>query len=687
MPNRRIKWYRNLPASFIVLFFVCLSSNIAAANRLNSHEPQVNIINSPTWVDMQTYTVADFVDLRSPAHYHLVDKQVSGVAGKQVYARFVYSLTDPSGIESNANIHIRFNPAYEVLNIHGIKVLRNNKVVNQLKRSDIEVINAEDRQNSNIYSGEVEAVVLLKDVRVGDVIDYSYTVVGSNPVFADKFSAGATIGWGVTVDKINVAVLMPSNRPLQYKLFRSDAKVKKQTKDTNTLYQLTLLDTAEIFEEDNIPSWYTPYPHVQFSEYQSWQEVASWANELFAVDKTPSPELVEFISNLKTKPLNDAIDEAINFSQNQIRYLGLELGENSHRPHSPAETFDHRQGDCKDKSLFLSMLLNELGVTASPALVSSVNRQHVNDYLPSHGVFDHAIVNIQLNGISYWIDPTVTHQGSKLVSKFQTDFGSALLVNPTSTKLVSAQPSLNNHSSIVVTENIIAADYSSAVEWRITTKMTGREADNLRYRLKSEGQVKLAKSYLNYYAKRYPNIESLDQLSINDNRGDNQITIVERYLVVDFWRLNAQQHAEFELQADFSSQYVQLPKSIKREQPLAIYPNISVEHKITLQLPEHIDFSTEVDNASYADQHINFDSQISNDRRLLIFSNIYQAKQDHVAVADVAAHLSLLNDIAKRMSYHNSITNVSQDPGIQSMQNLLKNLNQRRLATEQNAGE
>jgi transglutaminase-like putative cysteine protease len=705
MPSQRINWHRSLTALFIVLFFFCISTPIVAANRLNSHEPQVNIVNPPTWIEIQTYRVADFVDLRSPTHYHLVDKQISGIlnntetnnnadrapANKQVYSRFVYSLTDPSGIESNANIHIRFNPVYEILNIHGINVIRAGQLVNEVKRSDIDVINAEDRQSSNIYSGEVEAVVLLKDVRVGDVIDYSYTVVGSNPVFADKFSAGATIGWGITVDKINVSVLMPSDRPVQYKLFRSDGQiseqVKVQVKGDTTLYQLTLLDTPEIYAEDNLPAWYNPYPHIQFSEYQSWQEVANWANELFEVDKTPSAELTEFIASLKAKPLKDAIDEAINFSQNQIRYLGLELGENSHRPHTPAETFSNRQGDCKDKSLLLSVLLNQLGVTANPALVSTVNHLHVSDYLPSHGVFDHAIVEIEFAGTQYWIDPTITHQGARLTSKFQADYGLALVVSPETSDLVSAQPSTNNHSSIAIAENLIAADYSSAVEWQITTHMTGREADNLRYRLKSEGQVKIAKSYLNYYAKRYPKIEALDDLTIDDNIADNIVTIVEHYLVTDFWLLNQRQHAEFELQADFPSQYVQLPQSIKREQPLAIYPHITVDHKITLRLPEHVDFNLAPDSKLFADPYISFDSAISYDRRLLVFHNTYQAKSNYVKVADIAEHLALLNDISKRMKYYNSITNVSNDPGIPEMQTLLKNLNKRRLGRADNAGE
>lgn len=687
MPSHRL--YRCKSPLTVLLFIILCSSSVNgyATSRLNAHEPQVSIVAVPEWIEVQNFEVGDLVELVSPSHYHLVDKQINGIQGKQVYSRFVYSLTDPSGIESNSNIRIRFNPAYETLQIHAIAVNRLGKLVNSLSPADVEVINVEDRQSSNIYSGEVEAVILLKDIRVADVIDYSYTIVGNNPVFADKFSAGATIGWSIPVDKVNVSVLMPAERAIQYKIFKSSAKLNVETTGQISTYRLGLTNTTEVYEEDNLPAWYNPYPYIQFSEYHNWQDVAQWANDLFDVEHIPSTDLATYISQLKTKPIDQAINEAIDFSQNQIRYLGLELGENSHRPHSPSETFANRQGDCKDKSLLLSVLLNQLGITANPALVSTSSRAHVSDYLPTHAVFDHAIVEIQLNGVSYWIDPTMTHQGSQLDSKFQADYGLALVVAPYTEGLTSARPAINFDSKIAVKEFIVAADYASPVEWTVTTTVTGREADSLRYRIKSEGQVKLAKAYLNFYAKRFAKIEPLRPLQIIDDRQQNIITVVEHYLVPEFWLLNAQQNAEFELHADYYSHYAQLPKSIKREQPLAMYPHLSINHKVTLQLPEHIDFSADEGTELFEDNFVNFASSIIYDRRLLTFQNSYTTKGEYVDVAQVPEHLALLSEIANRMNYYNSITNVTDDPGNIALQKLLLNLNQRRIAQKEKAGD
>ena len=48
---------------------------------------------------------------------------------------------------------------------------------------------------------------------------------------------------------------------------------------------------------------------------------------------------------------------AVNFVQNEIRYMGIETGKYSHKANSPEKVFKQRYGDCKDKSLLLASIL------------------------------------------------------------------------------------------------------------------------------------------------------------------------------------------------------------------------------------------------------------------------------------------------------------------------------------------
>ncbi|MFT2092457.1 DUF3857 domain-containing transglutaminase family protein [Paraglaciecola sp. 2405UD69-4] len=656
------------------------------ATEANTDLAKVTKAAPASWVRLQSYQVGELASLNSPTHYHLVDNQVSGVDKKQSYSRYVYSLTDISGVESNSDIRIRFNPAYETVVIHDIGVHRRGKLVNSFDIQDIEVINAEDSQNKNIYSGLVDALLLLKDTRVGDVIDYSYTVVGSNPVFGNRITYGSYLGWSVPVDKVNLMANMPKDRPLNYKVFNAKEEVKTQVTSELLSYSLTINKTPALYEEDNMPSSYDPYPFVQFSEYKDWSDVAAWANELFSSNYTPSKELADFIVELKAMSQDKAISAAINFTQDQIRYLGLELGENSHRPHRPSDTFENRSGDCKDKSYLLAFLLGQLGIQAHPALVSTSLKGSLNDYLPSHSFFDHAIVEFTVAGEQYWIDPTITHQGKSYQSKYQTNYELALLVSDTTTQLLDATPSRSKQSHIELKELIVSADYMSPVQWTIRSTFTFKEAENLRYRIKSQGKDYLSKQYLNFYAKQFPNIEVLTPLTIDDNTSTNVVTITEQYLVPDFWFLNAQKSAEFSIRANYSGQYVEKPSSIKREHPLAIAENISIDHDVIFQLPEHIDFTSETEHLVLEDQYIKFISDISYDRRRFRFRNQYLTKQNRVHVENVSEHIALLDKIQNRMSYSNSITNVTEELGRQELNRLIHSLNTKTLSQSATTG-
>lgn len=654
--------------------------------KVNLHSAKVSTAAPAPWVALQTYQVGELASLNSPTHYHLVDNQISGVKGKQAYSRYVYSLTDITGVESNSDIRVRFNPAYETLIVHDVSVLRNGKIVNNFDIGDIEIINAEESQDKNIYSGLVDALLLLKGTRVGDVIDYSYTITGSNPVFGNRVTYGTYLGWSIPVDKVNVIANMPKSRPLNHRVFNSTTIIKTVTSGDLLSYSLTFTDAPVLFEEDNMPTSYNPYPFVQFSEYNDWSEVATWANELFTTDYLPSKELDAFIQELKSLDQDTAISKAINFTQDQIRYLGLELGENSHRPHRPSDTFENRTGDCKDKSYLLAFLLTQLGIDAHPALVSTSFKESLNDYLPSHSFFDHAIVEFSANGQRYWVDPTITHQGKSYQSKHQTDYGLALIVSPESSELVDATPSQSFLSHIGIKELILSADYMSPVQWKIQSKFSFQEAEYIRYRVKSQGKEKLSKQYLNFYAKRFPNIEVLEPLTIDDNTATNIVTITEHYLVPDFWFLNENKSAEFQLRGNYAGQYVEKPSSIKRDHPLAITEHLSIDHDVILQFPEHIDFTSETENLVLEDQYIKFISDISYDRRRFRFRNQYITKNNSVPVNHISEHIALLDKIQNRMSYSNSITNVTEEYGRPELNKLLNTLNSKQLTINSNTG-
>src|SRR5207248_3294814 len=89
---------------------------------------------------------------------------------------------------------------------------------------------------------------------------------------------------------------------------------------------------------------------------------------------------------------------ALRFVQDDVRYLGIEIGPSSHRPHPPAAVLDQRFGDCKDKSLLLVTLLRALGVEAWPVLLHTSLGRALDEWLPTAVAFNHVVVLARVGG-------------------------------------------------------------------------------------------------------------------------------------------------------------------------------------------------------------------------------------------------------------------------------------------------
>ena len=78
-----------------------------------------------------------------------------------------------------------------------------------------------------------------------------------------------------------------------------------------------------------------------------------------------------------------------------VRYTGVEFGEDSIVPQFPSETLKRKYGDCKDKAALLVTMLRAVNIPANLALLSTGPGQDINPELPGMGMFDHAIVFVE----------------------------------------------------------------------------------------------------------------------------------------------------------------------------------------------------------------------------------------------------------------------------------------------------
>jgi transglutaminase-like putative cysteine protease len=625
------------------LMLVCLCATAAARSDFAVQTP-------PTWV--RAIAPASPADPNTAggetgSRYLLFDRQVRVTAnGAERYYHVAEQVTSPAGLERAAQIELTFEPTYERLVIHHIRIVRGGETINALRPDEINVIQQEDELDERLYNGTLSAVAFLSDVRVGDVVDYAYSVNGDNPVLAGRYADTFALAFNEPVAYLHTRLLWPAARTLHLRPRHTDAQaVVTQTGDeTEYLWERRAVPAAEY--EDATPSWYSQTPVVQLSEFGAWADVARWAAPLYRTSDKLAPPLAAQVERWR-RELPDAearLLAARRFVQDEVRYLGIELGPYSHTPTQPDKVFQRRFGDCKDKSLLLATMLGALGIEAQPALVNTDARRALDDWQPSPYAFDHVIVRAQLAGKTYWLDPTISYQRGTLANAYAPEYERALVLNTNADALTEIPLAPTLEPTTRVRELYRVKDFAAPVALNVTTAYHGQDADAMRFQLASQTRADLARDYLNYYAERNPSIEAAALPDIADDERANVITITERYSVPHFWKDSAHVFV-----ADRLGEELAKPNVSRRTSPLRVSYPLNLEQLIEIELPhrQHVETGAE----ERANDALRFTAEATTVGQILRLRFTLRSLRDHVAAEDVAAHLALLDDARDLAGY------------------------------------
>src|ERR1700744_685279 len=99
------------------------------------------------------------------------------------YTHFIRNIVNQSGVQNGSEISVTFSPQFQQVVFHRIAILRDGTVLDRLSPENIKVVQPENEAGDFQYNGLKRAFLTLKDVRKGDRIEVSYSVIGFNPVF------------------------------------------------------------------------------------------------------------------------------------------------------------------------------------------------------------------------------------------------------------------------------------------------------------------------------------------------------------------------------------------------------------------------------------------------------------------------------------------------------------------------
>lgn len=515
----------------------------------------------------------------------------------EVYVHRATQANQSGALGDAGQIPISFVPQYQKLHLHSVKILRGNESIDQTKTVNVRFLQREDQYERGIYSGSVTAALLIADLRVGDIVDLKYSIEGANPVFNGKFSDFAS--WDQTAPLLLRKVMLrhPSQRKITWRMngdFRNvqiTPKIVTSEGITRVYFEEKELKALE--KETYTPTSFISHRVLQFSEFQTWNEVARWANSLFPSDAPVPDELKQLITRLKALPSDeDRVAEALRWVQSEVRYFSVSIGESSHRPYPPSQVVQRRYGDCKDKTYLLITLLQSLGIKASPVLLLTESRNGISKWLPSPEMFDHAIVQATVGGQVYYLDGTRPSQKGRLENMGMPMNGyEALVANPNSTFLTTiTAPKSQNELTELWQEVINLPKFGEPGTLELTRSWDGSQADAFRAYLAEATPEQLAKYISANLEKRYPKIDMVGAPKVKDDTEKNHLSITTNFKIPKL---------EVELNGGWGIKYFpgflqgmfNIPENLKRNFPVAIYAYpYQGNYTLTINWPDTVAF-------------------------------------------------------------------------------------------------
>jgi hypothetical protein len=647
--------------SFIILF----------CNQLVSAASGYIVPNLPTWVvpvQSDVKSKVTMYDVNSGYYTTLYDNQMN-LETAEDYVHFKLKVLTNGGVEEASEINISFDSSYQKAEFHYVYIWRNGKKIDKTESLDLKLLTNETQLESNIYNGKVKLYDVLQDVRKNDIVEYAYTVKGNNPIYENfRYNSSGLQGYN-PIDHLYIRFVYPKDKGYTHKCLNcEETDITASTEGTNEILIVEKNHLKIIENEETEPSWFLAYPLLAVTNFKDWETINNWAYTIFEMDHVPNlkEEFAEVYGAFSTT--EEKITAAIDFVQNDIRYMGIESGIGSIKPFTPKQVLDQRFGDCKDKSLLLVSMLRSLGVTKSyPVLVSTSLTTHVDDFMPSGTLFDHCIAFFEYQGKEYWIDPTLSSQGGSFKAKMVYDYGKTLIIDNTSKDL----KSMNIVDTITKTEIYEVfkiPNFTDDGALKITTKFYGLKADNFRSSLEYNSLKDISDYYKGYYENLFPSIISTERMKVDDDLANNIITLEENYSFSNVWE---QVNDGFYDRNAFTYEPINLYDYMttltceKKENPVGVPFPSAISISTLLQLPDVIEIekiTENVENEAFTYTY----TQRNLGKKMVKLSYDYKTKKEYIAAKDFGEVCTEMNEVVKNIPLEFSFVDLNKKPSKKS---------------------
>lgn len=404
--------------------------------------------------------------------------------GTMIYKNILrYKIFNERGY-SLATQSIRYRDGYEKVKILFANTIRPDGTVVPLEKKDIKDV--APYSEYEFYTDIKQKNFTMPAIEPNCIVEYAFEVKNMKPTLPYDLYVRFFFRDKIPLKEDILEIILPKDHALNIAYFKTDIKPDVEEAGGKIKYTFKNLNQPEIIPEPEMPDMYDKevFPQFHCWTLSNWDIISKWYSGLIKEQMQSDAELENFTKTLiadKTTD-EDKIRAIFYFVAQKIRYVAVELGPHTHKPHLPSDVFKNRYGDCKDKTTLLLTMLKIAGIEGVPVLVPQTPDE-LDESAPNINVFNHVIAAVPTkNDTFYWLDATNEIAAFNSVPFFEPQ--KVLVINMDGSYKFIKTPEMDDNRDYHDYNQVNRVNEDGDADVEYTYTYHGKTAESERYALK-----------------------------------------------------------------------------------------------------------------------------------------------------------------------------------------------------------
>ena len=316
------------------------------------------------------------------------------------------------GKKDFSEIVIGYDSTYEKVEVESARTIKPSGEITVVGEKDIRDVSR--YLNFPLYSNARARIISMPGISAGAVVEYKIKTIQNQLINKKDFDLAYSLQENEPIARAGFRITLPKNRQLKTRVLNSEYNLKglslspliSETQQER-VYTWEFKDIPQMELESDMPPVSEINPIMLISTFDSWEEIYKWWGDLAKERMTPDADIASKVNALikGQKDAEGKIRAIYNYCAQEIRYVGVEYGQAGYQPHSAAEIFKNKYGDCKDKAILFIAMLKAAGIEGYPVLIGTRGTPATQEDFPAVN-FNHCIAAVELDGKTLFLDIT-----------------------------------------------------------------------------------------------------------------------------------------------------------------------------------------------------------------------------------------------------------------------------------------